>query len=78
MSARDAPEDKHLVRQPLDCLRRPLMCEGMCRQIGLRLLAETETGLKRQQETEVISRWAPISHIHTAQLQNDNDNEAIS
>lgn len=37
-------------------------------------VAETETGPKRQQETEVISRWAPISHIHNV----DNDNEAIS
>lgn len=44
MSARDAAtaapaaaaasEDKHLVRMPLECLRRPLMCKRICRQIG--------------------------------------------
>lgn len=80
MSARDAAsEDKHLVRMPLECQRRALMCKRICRQIG------AETGRAAAGNGSYFTMGADKSHTHgradeerTVQVGQHYNNDAIS
>lgn len=73
-----APEDKHLVRQPLDCLRRPLMCEGMnVSPDWAEAEAEPETGRATAGNGSYFTMGADKSHTHSAARQRQRGNKLV-